>query len=135
MYKFVGNFINYPKHRRAKSSTFAEHAEKTNHHVCIEEASVIARGTSTIVNLGRRLRLKKGLAILIETMAGKLVDVGSLLSLPSWFPTSSLGFISFIYYFIYFYLFTFYYLFNINLFIFTDLCFIDLFYYFLSLFN
>ena len=31
------------KHRRAKSSALAQHAEKTNHHVCIEEASVIAR--------------------------------------------------------------------------------------------
>jgi len=31
------------KHRRSKSSALAEHAEKTNHHVCIEEASVIAR--------------------------------------------------------------------------------------------
>ena len=31
------------KHRRSKSSTLAKHAEKTNHHVCIDEASVIAR--------------------------------------------------------------------------------------------
>ena len=31
------------RHRRFKSSALAEHAEKTNHHVCIEEASVIAR--------------------------------------------------------------------------------------------
>lgn len=31
------------KHMRTKSSALAEHVEKTNHHVCIEEASVIAR--------------------------------------------------------------------------------------------
>jgi len=31
------------KHRRAKSSTLAEHADKINHHVYIEEASMIAR--------------------------------------------------------------------------------------------
>ena len=31
------------KHRRVKSSALAEHAEKTNHHVCIEEASVIVK--------------------------------------------------------------------------------------------
>ena len=31
------------KHRHTKSSALAEHAEKTNHHVCIEEASVIAK--------------------------------------------------------------------------------------------
>ena len=31
------------KHRRARSSALAEHAEKIDHHVCIEEASVIAR--------------------------------------------------------------------------------------------
>ena len=31
------------KHRRTKSSALAEHVEKTKHHVCIEEASVIAR--------------------------------------------------------------------------------------------
>ena len=31
------------RHRRAKSSALAEHAEKTNHHVCIKEASVIAK--------------------------------------------------------------------------------------------
>jgi len=31
------------KHRRAKSSALAKHAEKTNHHVCTEEASVIAK--------------------------------------------------------------------------------------------
>ena len=31
------------KHRQTKSSALAEHAEKTNHHVCIEEASVIAK--------------------------------------------------------------------------------------------
>jgi len=30
------------KHRRTKSSALAEHVEKTKHHVCIEEASVIA---------------------------------------------------------------------------------------------
>lgn len=31
------------KHRRSKSSALAEHAEKNNYHVCIKEASVIAR--------------------------------------------------------------------------------------------
>jgi len=31
------------KHMRTKSSALAEHVEKTNHHVCIEKASVIAR--------------------------------------------------------------------------------------------
>ena len=31
------------KHRRESSCTSAEHVEKTNHHVCIEEASVIAK--------------------------------------------------------------------------------------------
>ena len=31
------------KHGRSCSSTLAEHAEKTNHHICIEEAKVIAR--------------------------------------------------------------------------------------------
>jgi len=31
------------KHGRTKSSALAEHAEKTKHHVCIEEADVIAR--------------------------------------------------------------------------------------------
>lgn len=31
------------KHRRTKSSALAEHAEKTKHHDCIEEANVIAR--------------------------------------------------------------------------------------------
>ena len=31
------------KHRRSRSSALAEHAEKTNHHVCIEDAKVIDR--------------------------------------------------------------------------------------------
>ena len=31
------------KHRRTKSSALAEHAEKTNHHVCIEDVRVIAK--------------------------------------------------------------------------------------------
>jgi len=31
------------KHRRTKSSALAEHAEKTKHHICIEEAKVIAK--------------------------------------------------------------------------------------------
>lgn len=31
------------KHWRSHSPAFAEHAEKTNHHICIEEASVIER--------------------------------------------------------------------------------------------
>lgn len=31
------------KHGRAKSSALAKHAEKTKHHVCIEEARVIAK--------------------------------------------------------------------------------------------
>jgi len=31
------------KHRRTKSFASTKHAEKTNHHVCIEEASVIAK--------------------------------------------------------------------------------------------
>lgn len=31
------------KHGRTKSSTLAEHAENTKHHVCIDEADVIAR--------------------------------------------------------------------------------------------
>ena len=31
------------RHGRAKSSALAEHAEKTKHQVCIEEAQVIAR--------------------------------------------------------------------------------------------
>lgn len=31
------------RHMRTKSSALAEHVEKTNHHSCIEEASVIAR--------------------------------------------------------------------------------------------
>ena len=31
------------KHGRTKSYTLVEHAEKTKHHVCIEEANVIAR--------------------------------------------------------------------------------------------
>ena len=31
------------KHRRTKSSALAEHVERTKHHVCIEEAIVIAR--------------------------------------------------------------------------------------------
>ena len=47
----TGRFINQRisehatdlKHRRAKSSALAEHVEKTKHHVCIEEANVIAR--------------------------------------------------------------------------------------------
>src|ERR1700690_3170682 len=30
-------------HGRTKSSALAEHADKTKHHVCIEEAKVIAR--------------------------------------------------------------------------------------------
>ena len=32
-----------PKHSRSHSSALAEHAEKTNHHICIEDAKVIAR--------------------------------------------------------------------------------------------
>ena len=31
------------KHRRTKSSALAEHAEKTKHHVCIEEVRVDAK--------------------------------------------------------------------------------------------
>ena len=31
------------KHNRSRSSALAEHAEKTNHHICIEDAKVIAR--------------------------------------------------------------------------------------------
>ena len=31
------------KHGRSRSSALAEHTEKTNHHICIEEAKVIAR--------------------------------------------------------------------------------------------
>ena len=31
------------KHRRTKSFALAENVEKTNHHVCIEDAIVIAR--------------------------------------------------------------------------------------------
>ena len=31
------------KHRRTRSSALAEQVEKTKHHVCIEEANVIAR--------------------------------------------------------------------------------------------
>ena len=31
------------KHRRSRSFALAEHAENTNHHICIEEAKVIAR--------------------------------------------------------------------------------------------
>lgn len=49
--------------------------------------------TSIIVNLGKRLRLKKGHAISIERMAGKSIGVGSQHSLPSWFSASSLGFL------------------------------------------
>ena len=30
------------KHNRSRSSALAEHAEKTNHHICIEDAEVIA---------------------------------------------------------------------------------------------
>ena len=31
------------KHGRTKSSALVEHAEKTKHHICIEEARVIAK--------------------------------------------------------------------------------------------
>lgn len=31
------------KHGRTKSSALAEHAEKTKHHICIEEARVIVK--------------------------------------------------------------------------------------------
>ena len=33
------------RHGRAKSSALAEHAEKTKHHVCIEESCSIAKVT------------------------------------------------------------------------------------------
>lgn len=39
----IGEHAANIKHRRTKSSTLAEHVERTKHHVCIEEASVIAR--------------------------------------------------------------------------------------------
>ena len=39
----ISENTTYLKHRRTKSSALAEHVEKTYHHVCIEEASVIAR--------------------------------------------------------------------------------------------
>ena len=31
------------EHRISRTSALAEHVEKTNHHICIEEAKVIAR--------------------------------------------------------------------------------------------
>jgi len=31
------------KHNRSRTSTLVEHAEKSKHHVCIEESKVIAR--------------------------------------------------------------------------------------------
>ena len=31
------------KHNRSRSSALAEHAEKTKHHICIEDAEVIAK--------------------------------------------------------------------------------------------
>eukprot|EP00253_Pinus_taeda_P003606 PITA_03606 len=66
------------KHRRTRSSALAEHAEKTKHHVCIEEASVIARVSQFHHrNLGKPLRLKKCQEISIEKTIGRSVVAGS----------------------------------------------------------
>ena len=39
----INEHVTDLKHRRTKSSASAEHVEKTKHHVCIEEANVIAK--------------------------------------------------------------------------------------------
>ena len=77
------------KHRRTKSSDLVEHAEKTKHHVCIEEASVIARVSQFHHRKFREaLEIEKGQEISIEMMVGRSIVVGSLPSLPSsFFPS------------------------------------------------
>lgn len=66
-------------HRRTETLALEEHAEKTKHHICIEEAKVIAK----IVHFHHRkfrdpLKLKGGRAISIGMMDGILGAVGFL---------------------------------------------------------
>jgi len=88
------------KHRRTKSSALAEHVEKTNHHVCIKEASVIAKVSHFHHRKFREaLEIEKGRSISIERMAGRSTVVGSQPSPPGRFlpplPRFSLILLSF----------------------------------------
>jgi len=72
------------RHGRTKSSALAEHAEKTMHHVCIEEAQVIAKVAQFHHRKFREaLEIEKGRKILIGMMAGRSAVAGSQPCLPS----------------------------------------------------
>jgi len=84
-------------HGRTHYFSLAEHADKSKHHICIEEAQVVSMVSHFHhCKLREALKLKKDPIIRIETMVGLLVEVGSL-SCPPSFLGFFLRFILFVY--------------------------------------
>ena len=78
--KIIHEHVVDLKHNRSHSSALAEHAEKTNHHICIEDAKVITR-----IDHFHHRKLREALEI-EKTSANLNRDDGWLVS-RCWIPT------------------------------------------------